>query len=109
MMLKAWDEALAGDNRVPSSVAAVPAYRFLSEFEPIAERDGVALVVDTREGQYSGCVTRFDRTEPDAAGAKFRSVSALLVDLSTALNDGNSRLLGARARFAGGRLSWDLP
>lgn len=109
MMVEAWDEALADDNRPLSPVAAVPAYRFVSEFVPIAERDGVALVVDTREGQFSGCVTRFDRTEADAAGAKFRSVSALLVDLSTALNDGNSRLLGARARFAGGRLSWDLP
>lgn len=109
MLVQLWGEALTDEDIVNSLVAAVPAYRFIPEYVPLAERDGLVLVVDTRKGQFSGCVTLFDKVDADAAGPMFRSINALLTDLATALDDADSRLFRARATSDDGQLRWEVP
>ncbi|TFI44819.1 hypothetical protein E4P29_03400 [Rhodococcus sp. 1R11] len=105
MFVQAWDSA--SDGEAASRTAAVPAYGFIDDFVPLAERDAVALVVDVRQGELSGCVTVFDPVDADTNGPAFRSISALLEVLNDVLLR-DSLFVGGRPRFERGELSWDL-
>ncbi|WP_139277360.1 hypothetical protein [Rhodococcoides corynebacterioides] len=90
MMVEIWALVAEeeGVENIPSLEAGVSAWTFVPEFVPIAGLDGSFLVVDTRPGELTGCVTLFDKVDADAAGPQWNSISAMLSDLASSFDAG---------------------
>jgi cell wall assembly regulator SMI1 len=94
--------------RLEAEPAGTAAMMFLPSFVPIAEDlCGNDLFVDTRLGPRRGCVTRFVKSDADSWGPAWRSVTAMLAELATALEQGRA-VGGFEPRVEGGRLVWDV-
>lgn len=101
MLLNAWESQFS-DEQAPRTAAA-SAFCFISDFVVIAERDATLLVVDVREGELHGCVTRFDKVDADAAGPSFRSLGSMLHDVSVAISL-RQPVFGARSAIVDAQL-----
>jgi cell wall assembly regulator SMI1 len=94
--------------RLETEPAGTAAMMFLPSFVPIAEDlCGNDLFVDTRQGRLRGCVTEFAKGDTDSRGPRWRSVTAMLAELATALAQGRT-IGGWRPRVEDGRLDWDV-
>ena len=71
--------------------AGVPAYGFIPEFVPIADRDGYLLVADLREGGEYGTIITYDKVDADDDAQTWPSLTHLLTELTIAI--------GARRAF----------
>jgi hypothetical protein len=73
-----------GNGRTPDTHAQAPASseagQFIPQFIPIAERDGIMLVCDTRPGRLLGCITEFGKDTADGYPPTWASLSAMLAD-----------------------------
>ncbi|WP_157105321.1 hypothetical protein [Rhodococcoides kyotonense] len=73
---------------------------------PIADQDGVTLVIDTRPGLMQGCVSEYTGAFVDKSSVRWGSARELFADLQSALT-GNCLFAGRyRPVFADGALSW---
>lgn len=90
----------------PDAQAGDPTGTFLPEFIPFAGQDGYLLFVDTRPGDLHGCVSRFDKVDADDAGPSWRSLSAMLTDLTTSLRTGSTFDHSSAPTVVEGRLIW---
>jgi len=94
--------------RLEAGPAGTAALMFLPSFVPIAEDlGGDDLFVDTREGPQGGCVTAFAKGDADSWGPRWASVTAMLAELATGLEQGRA-VGGWRPRVEDGRLGWDV-
>jgi len=94
--------------RLEAEPAGTAALMFLPSFVPIAEDlGGDDLFVDTREGPLGGCVTAFAKGDADSWGPRWGSVTAMLAELATGLEQGRA-VGGWRPRVEDGRLGWDV-
>lgn len=88
--------------------AGTAAMMFLPSFVPVAEDlCGDDLFVDTRKGPLRGCVTEFVAGDADSWGPRWRSVTAMLAELATGLEQGTA-VGGWRPRVENGQLAWDV-
>lgn len=87
-------------------LAGQPAYTFVPEYLPIAERDGNLLVVDTRPGDQSGMIRYFDRVDNDDETESWPSLTAFLTEVAAAIRAGEP-FMGWRATVTDfGELYW---
>lgn len=88
--------------------AGTAAMMFLPSFVPIAEDlGGNDLFVDTRQGPRRGCVTEFAKGDADTWRPAWPSVTAMLAELASALEQGRA-VGGFRPRVEGAHLAWEV-
>lgn len=90
-----------------SSYAGYPAYGFVPEYIPFAERDGYLLVTDMRAGSSWGEVLKYDKVSADEDPKKWTSLTYLFDELIAAIANG-SEFDGWTADVIDGELIWDL-
>lgn len=81
-LLTAWD---IGEAAAYPNIAGEPAYTFIPDYLPIAERDGNLLVVDLRPGSRSGLIRLFDKVDADDDTPTWPELATLLNELATAI------------------------
>ncbi|MGB3770621.1 MAG: hypothetical protein WBF79_11515 [Rhodococcus sp. (in: high G+C Gram-positive bacteria)] len=84
-----------------------PAFGFVAEYLPIAERDGYFWVVDIRPGDRFNQVLAFDKVDADDNAVSWPSAGHLLVDLTTAIETG-TEFDGWLPSVSDGELTWSL-
>ncbi|MFZ2238996.1 MAG: hypothetical protein WAV90_05565 [Gordonia amarae] len=99
LMLDVWEPGDYPDE------AGTPAYTFIPEYVPIAERDGCALVVDLREGKKRGQIVEFDKEGADDGTKRRRSLTRLLYEIAVAIQY-RRPYNGYRPDFTHDRLDW---
>ena len=99
--------SLDGPDASPGSAGDI-AGTFLPEYIPFAGIDGYWLIVDTRAGEFSGCVTEFEKVDGDSDGAQWRSISAMLTDLADALESGTPFGRWWTPTVVDGTLTWEF-
>lgn len=107
VLLDAWAPGRVYPEPYPRD-AGQPAYTYIPEYVPVAERDGTALVVDTRSGPARGGVWLFQKVDADDTTTHWASLADLLADIGDAISSG-ATLLGWRAiTTPDGHLRWEL-
>jgi hypothetical protein len=89
------------------SYAGFPAYGFVPEFVPFAERDGNLLVTDMRVGSEWAEVVRYDKVDADEDGRKWPYVAHMIDNLISAIADGDE-FDGWTVEVVDGELHWGL-
>lgn len=87
--------------------AGNPAYTFITEYLPIAERDGYLLVADLRPGKNRGQILEFDKVDADDGTPNWPSLRVLLHKLATAVED-RRPFNDWQPDFDDGVLRWNL-
>ncbi|SIS21720.1 hypothetical protein SAMN05445060_3823 [Williamsia sterculiae] len=82
-----------------------PAYGFIRQYVPIAERDGYLWVVDGRPGESTHSVIAFDKVDADDDATTWPSIGALLADVATAIDTGEA-FDGSTPTIENGELTW---
>ncbi|MGY3555051.1 hypothetical protein [Williamsia sp. R60] len=98
---------VAGARSGYPSYAGFPAYGFVPEYIPFAERDGYLLVADLRTGSQWGEVLRYDKIDADDSTTSWPSVASVLDNLIGAIANG-SDFDGWTAEVVDGELTWSL-
>lgn len=104
VMIAAWDHGEIG--RYPTQ-AGQPAYSFVPEYFPVADRDGYLLVADMRLGPFGGQIQAFDKVDADDDQATWLSIGDLLLDLIVAIETG-APFDGWVPTVRDGQLTWNL-
>lgn len=86
--------------------AGTPAGIFLPQFVPIADRDGATLIVDTRPGDLTGCITEYTAEGSDDEGPLWVSLAAMLTNLADSYETG-TEFLRYRPSVVAGELTWE--
>ncbi len=84
-----------------------PAYGFIRQYIPIAERDGYLWVVDSRPGEKTHQVLEFDKVGADEDATTWPSIGALLQEITDAIDNGTG-FNGSTPAVVDGELTWDL-
>ncbi|SIR97942.1 SMI1/KNR4 family protein [Williamsia sterculiae] len=82
LLLEAWD---IGEVTTYPETAGTPAYTFIPDYVPIAERDGTALVVDCRPGDHAQQLRLFDKVDADDDTPTWASLPAFIDELIDAI------------------------
>lgn len=105
MLIDAWAPAQTYPEGYPLR-AGDPTYTFIPDYVPIFERDGTALVIDTRVGPARGAIRLFSKVDADDTTTGWASLADLLTALTEALTTATP-FLGWRSTItAGGQLHW---
>ncbi|SUE27757.1 Uncharacterised protein [Nocardia farcinica] len=118
MQCEIWADLAAEDpdlanGRTLDAYAQAPASsevgQFIPQFIPIAERDGIMLICDTRPGPLQGCVTEFGKDTADAYPPTWSSLSAMLADLTNSIATGSPFNARYQPELDHTGLHWMLP
>ena len=105
MLIDAWAPAQTYPEGYPLR-AGDPTYTFIPDYVPIFERDGTALVIDTRVGSARGAIRVFSKVDADDTTTGWASLADVLTALAEALTTATP-FLGWRSTItADGQLHW---
>ncbi|SEK37677.1 SMI1/KNR4 family protein [Rhodococcus maanshanensis] len=97
LMLEVWEDLVAADPdfyepdaiaRCEAQEAGTTAYMYLPSFVVFASLDDYHYFVDTRAGSRRGCVTEYAHEAVDERGPRWDSISDLLAELASSLEQG---------------------
>ncbi|MBY6540379.1 hypothetical protein HQ325_17020 [Rhodococcus sp. BP-349] len=77
-------------------------------FVPIADQDGVTVIVDTRPGPRQGCVSEYKGAFIDETDVRWSSLAELFTELRTALTGNELFADRYTAAFRDGHLTWSV-
>ncbi|GAB22551.1 hypothetical protein GOPIP_031_01710 [Gordonia polyisoprenivorans NBRC 16320 = JCM 10675] len=86
--------------------AGDPTYTFIPDYVPIFERDGTALVIDTRVGSARGAIRLFSKVDADDTTTGWASLADLVTALTESLTTGTTFLGWRSSITADGQLHW---
>ena len=87
------------------SQAGEPAYTYIPEYIPLAERDAYLLVYDARPGPQHGMILEFEKVDADDDTTRWKSLTHFLGDLAFALEN-RTPFLSHTPNFDDNTLSW---
>lgn len=101
LTLDAWE----GNGADYPEQAGEPAYAYIPEYIPLAERDAYMLVYDARPGPRHGMILEFDKVDADDDTTTWKSLTHFLGDLAFSLEN-RSPFLGYTPDFSENIIDW---
>lgn len=105
MLIEAWEPAQMYPEGYPLR-AGDPTYTFIPDYVPIFERDGTALVIDTRVGPARGAIRLFSKVDADDTTTGWASLADLVTALAESLTTATPFLGWRSSITADGQLHW---